>query len=39
MDIVIDHKIRDWVFIPLLTVMFMVSIFRHYFSMWQHNRR
>ena len=24
MDTVIDHKIRDWVFIPIVFVMFMV---------------
>ena len=24
MDIIIDYRIRDWVFIPLLLVMFLV---------------
>ena len=30
MDIIIDYRIRDWVFIPLILVMFLVnlSIFR-----------
>ena len=25
MDIIIDYRIRDWVFIPLILVMFLVN--------------
>ena len=25
MDIIIDYRIRDWVFIPLILVMFLVK--------------
>lgn len=26
MDIIIDHRIRDWVFLPIIFVMFMVTL-------------
>ena len=32
MDIVIDHRIRDWVFIPILYVMFMCGILKMFMS-------
>ena len=32
MDIVIDHRIRDWVFIPILYVMFMCGILKLFMS-------
>ncbi|KAL4512929.1 hypothetical protein ABPG72_017614 [Tetrahymena utriculariae] len=31
-DIVIDHKIRDWVFFPIVIVMIMVTLIRHYLA-------
>lgn len=34
MDILIDYKIKDWVFYPILVVMFMVGIFRFYLSQY-----
>lgn len=37
MDILIDHRIRDWVFMPLIFVMFMVGIFRSYLSYYFDN--
>lgn len=33
-DILIDHRIRDWVFLPLILVMFMVSVCKHYFQLY-----
>ena len=39
MDIIIDHRIRDWVFIPLIFVMFMVSVFRFYLTQYTENRK
>jgi hypothetical protein len=39
MDIILDHRIRDWVFIPLIFVMFMVSIFRTYLTQFLENRK
>lgn len=39
MDIIIDHRIRDWVFIPLIFVMFMVSVFRFYLTQWMDNKK
>ena len=32
MDIVLDQRIRDWVFLPLIFVMFMIGIFRFYLA-------
>lgn len=31
-DILIDHRIRDWVFIPLIFVMFMVRGIHFHFK-------
>lgn len=28
--LVLDPRIRDWVLLPLVAVMFLVAIFRHY---------
>jgi len=32
MEIVLDQRIRDWVFLPLIFVMFMIGIFRFYLA-------
>lgn len=32
MEFVIDHRIRDWVFIPILYVMFMMGLLRMFLS-------
>jgi len=37
MDILIDQRIRDWVFLPLIFVMFTVGVFRHYLSEYNNN--
>ena len=37
MEIIIDNQIRDWVFLPLIFVMFMVGIFRYYLSLYMNN--
>jgi hypothetical protein len=29
MELVLDPKIRDWVLVPIMLVMFLVSILRH----------
>ncbi len=29
MDLVLDPKIRDWVLIPIVVVMFIIAILRH----------
>lgn len=29
-DLVLDPKIRDWVLIPLVVVMFVIAILRHH---------
>lgn len=33
-DIIIDHRIRDWVFVPLVVVMFLVSVFSFYLQQY-----
>lgn len=38
-DLVLDHRIRDWVFIPIVFVMFMVSIFRYYLNVYLNNKK
>ncbi|EGR26945.1 protein pob, putative [Ichthyophthirius multifiliis] len=38
MDTVIDHRIRDWVFSPIVIVMFMVNLFRHYLSIYSEKK-
>jgi hypothetical protein len=37
--IIIDHRIRDWVFIPLIFVMFMVSVFRFYLTQYMEHKK
>jgi ER membrane protein complex subunit 3 len=37
MDILLDQRIRDWVFFPLIFVMFLIGIFRHYLSEYNNN--
>ena len=39
MEIILDPKIRDWVFIPIILVMFLVSIFRNYLTLIMNNRK
>ncbi|KAM3135373.1 hypothetical protein pb186bvf_012531 [Paramecium bursaria] len=31
-SIILDHRIRDWVFLPIIFVMFMISVFRTYWD-------
>lgn len=34
MDLVLDTQIRDFVLIPLVFIMFLVSLIRYYISVW-----
>jgi len=34
MDLIIDPKIRDWVLIPIIVVMFFVGVFRFYLNQY-----
>jgi len=38
MEFVIDHRIRDWVFIPILYVMFMMGLLRMFMSKVMQNK-
>lgn len=39
MDFVIDHRIRDWVFIPVLYVMFMMGLLKIFLSKMMQNKK
>jgi len=36
MDIIIDPKIRDWVLLPIILVMFFVGVFRFYLNQYMN---
>ena len=38
MEFVIDHRIRDWVFMPILYVMFMMGLLRIFLSKMMQNK-
>lgn len=37
MDLLIDQRIRDWVLLPLVLMMLMVGLFRHYLTQYNQN--
>lgn len=38
-DILIDDRIRDWVFLPIIIVMFMIQMFRGLLTKYMDNRK
>lgn len=37
MELIFDERIRNWALIPLVLMMFLVGLFRHYLQQYNKN--